>query len=133
MSRHLAEIEAFLRWRDVVEGDLKRRRLGEGVEHVLDEVDWKMFWCVVNLVGDPACFSAENGDARFGDASRRVGREIKVQEFVVKRPIIWDSGGRCKAHGEDLKGPIQLKDSLVLRTMVPMPFLAPWRMVVAEL
>ena len=30
-----------------------------------------------------------------------------------------------------LKGPIQLKESLVLRTVASVPFLAPWQMVAA--
>ena len=29
--------------------------------------------------------------------------EIEVQELVVKRPAIWDGGGRCRALGKDLK------------------------------
>ena len=65
---------------------MKGRGLGgEGVGH---EVGWKMFWYVVNVVGVPAWFAAENGDARFGVASRPVGRKVEVQELVVKGPVI---------------------------------------------
>ena len=34
MSRDLVDLEAFRRWRDVVEGDVKGRGIGGEVEHV---------------------------------------------------------------------------------------------------
>ena len=43
------------------------------------------------------------GDARFGVASERVAREVEVSDLVVKGPVIWDGGGRCRAHGEHLE------------------------------
>ena len=57
-----------------------------------------------NLVGVPAWFAAENGDARFGVESGHVGREVEVQELVVKGPTIWDGGGWCWIHGKGLEG-----------------------------
>ena len=62
-----------------------------------------MLWYVVNVVGVPAWFAVESGDARLDVASGHVGREVEVQELVVKGPTIWDSGGRCSAYGEDLE------------------------------
>ena len=62
-----------------------------------------MFWCEVNVVGVPAWFTAENGNARFGVASRHVGREVKVQELVVKGPAICDGENQCRVHDEDLE------------------------------
>ena len=45
MSRDPFDLEAFGRWGDVVEGDVERRGLGrKGVEHVLGEVGWEVFW-----------------------------------------------------------------------------------------
>ena len=36
VSRDLVDLEPLRRWRDIVKGDVERRRLGgEGVEHVL--------------------------------------------------------------------------------------------------
>ena len=104
MSRDLADLEPFRRWRDVVKGGAEGRRLGgEGVEHVLGEVGRKVLWYVVNVVGVPAWFAAEKGDAGFGVAPGHVGREVEVQKLVVKGLTIWDSGGRCRAYGEDLE------------------------------
>ena len=40
---------------------------------------------------------------RFEVASGHVGREDGEYEHVVKGPIIWDGGGRCRTHGEDLE------------------------------
>ena len=103
-SRDLIDLEPSRRWRDVVEGDVEGRGLGgEGVKHALGEVGRKMLWYVVNVVGVPAWFAAENGDACFGVASGHVGWEVEVQGLVVKGPTIWDGGGRCRIHGEDLE------------------------------
>ena len=61
MSRDLVDLEAFRRRRDVVEGDVEGRGPGgEGVEHVLGEVGREVLWYVVNVVGVPAWFAAEN-------------------------------------------------------------------------
>ena len=57
----------------------------------------------MNVVGVPPWFAAESGDARFGVVSGHVGREVEVQELVVKGPTIWNDGGRCRAHGDDLE------------------------------
>ena len=91
MPRDLVDLKAFRRWRDVVEGDVEGRGLGgERVEDVLGKVGRKMLGYVVNVVGVPARFAADNGDARFGVASRHVGREVEVQELVLEGPSIWD-------------------------------------------
>ena len=104
MFRDLVDLEPSRRWRDIVKGDVEGRGLGEeGVEHVLGEVGRDVLWYVVNVFGVPAWFTAENEDARLGVASGHVGREIEVQELVVNGPTIWDSGGRHRAHGEDLE------------------------------
>ena len=105
---------------------------GDAVEHALGEVGRKVLWYVVNVVGAPAWFAAENGDGRFRVASGHVGREVEVQELVVKGPTTWDGGGRCWAHGEDLEGADPVEGWLSL-DMASVPFLAPWRMVAAEL
>ena len=61
MSRDLVDLKAFRRWRDVVEGDVGGWGLaGEGAKHVLGEVGRKMLWYVVNVVGVPAWFAAED-------------------------------------------------------------------------
>ena len=78
--------------------------LVEKDEHVLGEAGQKVLWYVVDVVGVSAWFAAENGDARFGVASGHVGREIEVQELVMKGPTVWDGGCRCWTHGEDLGG-----------------------------
>ena len=54
-------------------------------------------------------------------------------ELVVKvRPHgTAEAGARPTAR--ILKGPIHLKDSLVLKTMASLPLLAPWGMMAAEL
>ena len=39
----------------------------------------------------------------FGVASRHVGGEVEVQQFVVKGSVIGDDGGRCRAYGENLQ------------------------------
>ena len=104
VSPNLIDLEPFRRWRDFVESDVERRGLGgEGVEHVLGEVGRKMLWYVVNVVGVPAWCAAEDEDARFGVAFENVGREVEVQELVVKGSTIWDGGGRRRTHGEDLE------------------------------
>ena len=70
MSRNLFDHEAFRRWRDVIESDAEGRGLeGEGVEHVLGEVDRKIIWYDLNVDGVPAWFAAGNEDARFGVTS----------------------------------------------------------------
>ena len=61
-----------------------RRLGGEGVEHVLCEAGWKVLWYVVDDVGVSAWFAAESGDARFGVASGHVGREVELQQLVMK-------------------------------------------------
>ena len=53
------------------------------------------------LVRVHAWFAVEYGDARFGVTSWHVGREVAVQELVVKGPAIWDGEGRLRVHGED--------------------------------
>ena len=65
----------------------------------------------MNVVGVPARLAPENGDAVFGVASRHVGGEVEVQQFVVKGSVIGDDGGRCRAYGENLEGayPIEAK------------------------
>ena len=104
MSRDPIYLEAFRRWRYVVEGDVKERALrGEGVRHVLGEVGRKMLWYLVNVVGIPIWLAADIGDATLGVASRHVGWDVEVQELVLKGPFIWDGGGRWWAHGEDLE------------------------------
>ena len=113
MSRNLVDLEPFRRWRDVVEGDVEGRRLGgEGVEHVRGEVGRKVLWYVVDAVGISAWFAAENGDTWFGVTSGRVGREVEVQELVMKGPTIWDGGGRCWTYGEDFEGAAPVKGQL---------------------
>ena len=105
ISGDQVDLEPFRRWRDVVEGDVKGRRLGgEGVEHVLCEGGRKVLWYVVDVVGVSTWFAAENGDARFGVAFGHVGRKVEVQELVLKEPVIWDGRGRCWTHGKDLEG-----------------------------
>ena len=65
------------------------------------------------LVGVPAWFAAEIGDARFGVAPWHVGREFAVQELVVNGLAIWGGGGPLRVHGKDnervnpIKGPIK--------------------------
>lgn len=72
-----------------MEGDVKRQGPGgEGVEHVFGEVVRKVLWYVVNVVGIPARLASKNRHSRFGVASRYAGREVEVQELVVKRPVI---------------------------------------------
>ena len=105
MSRDLVDLEPFRRWRDVVEGDVEgRRHGGEGVEHVFGDIGQKVLWYVVDVVEGSALLAAENGHARFGVASGHVGREVEVQELVLKGPTIWDGGGRCWTHGKNLEG-----------------------------
>ena len=104
MSRDLVDLAPFRQGRDVVEGDAGGRRLGgEGVEHVIGEVGRKVLWYVVDVVGVSAWFEAENGDAWFKVASEHIGQEVEVKELVMKGPTIWDGGGRCWTHGEDLQ------------------------------
>ena len=134
MSGDLVDLEPF-RWLRDVEKDVEERRLGgEGVEHVLGDVGRKVLWYVVDVVGVSAWFAAENGDARFGVASGHVGRGVEVQELAMKGPTIFGTAEAGSGPtSRILKGPIQVKDSLVLRTMASVPFLAPWRMVTTEL
>ena len=58
----------------------------------------------MNVVGVPARLAPKNGDAVFGVASRHVGGEVEVQQFVVKGPTIGDGGGRYRAYGENVEG-----------------------------
>ena len=62
MFRILTDLEAFRRWRDAVEGDVKGRGLGgEGIEHVLGEVGRKVLsWYVVIVIVVPAWLAADN-------------------------------------------------------------------------
>lgn len=129
VPRDLVDLDPFRRLRDVVEGDVELRKLiGGGVDHVLDEVGRKALWCVVDVVSVPEWFAAKDGDERFGVSSKHVQREFEVQELVVKEPTIGMAESGAGPMYRIFKGPIQLENKRVLRTMAPVPFLSSCRL-----
>ena len=65
--------------------------------------------------------------------TRRVGREIQIQEVAPERRAVRGLGGGAGTDGQDLFGPVQLNASLFLSSFASVIAFAPWRMVEAEL
>ena len=79
---------------------------------------------------------ARQGLQRSTETRRLESRPGRLEGMSRKRSlgsVVGDTGGRRGPAARILKGPIQLREGLILSTVVSVSFLAPWWIVATEL